>query len=479
MILYKNLLFNLSFREYHPPLYLSFWSSKEFLKNYRRITGTDVGFVYEVINSELTVYMEADAPERLFQSMKKYLAPDSVEKELTIFDGYLRKLRKTVEDTRNKKINKKELPILFKKIIFLLGNLYPYSNAFYLLTQELEKSIKNKLKNKYSKKETASIMVSLSEPVRNTSINNYSEAITSIAEEIKIKYGAISKDEITKKYKDNEWLRKKINSLLPTYYCLTSLNGGARTIESFFPDIAVAMVARTKNKKHQIPSIIKKEASFLRAIIYFKDELSSFVVPYIKYGLQREWHVAADILGVSPNDLEQLQISEIISLLNNKKNLRHKIKRRKESTFFFHSPYHSTVVFEGATAKKEMKVISKQTTFTPCLSQNKIMGQTGSPGRIVKGVCQRILKSSEIINFKEGNILVAVYTAPEFVPAMKKAMAIVTDTGGITCHAAIVARELGKPCIIGTKIATQMLKDGDLVEVDANKGIVRKIKRDK
>ena len=67
-------------------------------------------------------------------------------------------------------------------------------------------------------------------------------------------------------------------------------------------------------------------------------------------------------------------------------------------------------------------------------------------------------------------------TFPSFVVAMKKASAFVTDEGGITCHAAIIARELKKPCIIGTKNATQVLHDGDLVEVDANKGIVKIIK---
>ena len=70
-------------------------------------------------------------------------------------------------------------------------------------------------------------------------------------------------------------------------------------------------------------------------------------------------------------------------------------------------------------------------------------------------------------------------TRPDFMPLMRKAKAVITDEGGITCHAAIVSRELGIPCIIGTKIATKVLKDGDMVEVDANKGIVRKIKEEK
>ncbi len=60
---------------------------------------------------------------------------------------------------------------------------------------------------------------------------------------------------------------------------------------------------------------------------------------------------------------------------------------------------------------------------------------------------------------------------------MKRAAAFVTDEGGITCHAAIVAREMKKPCVIGTKIATQIFKDGDMVEVDAQRGVVRIIKR--
>ncbi|HBP00727.1 MAG: Phosphoenolpyruvate synthase [Candidatus Moranbacteria bacterium GW2011_GWE1_49_15] len=90
----------------------------------------------------------------------------------------------------------------------------------------------------------------------------------------------------------------------------------------------------------------------------------------------------------------------------------------------------------------------------------------------VKGIVRVIKSKTNIADFQENEILVTAMTTPEFVPAMKKAIAFVTDEGGITCHAAIVAREMGKPCIIGTKIATQVLRDGDLVEVDADNGVV-------
>ena len=79
-----------------------------------------------------------------------------------------------------------------------------------------------------------------------------------------------------------------------------------------------------------------------------------------------------------------------------------------------------------------------------------------------------------MIGFKKGQILVSGKTNPNLIAAMKRAAAIVTDQGGLTSHAAIVSRELKIPCVVGTKIATEVLKNGDQVEVDANQGIVRK-----
>lgn len=82
----------------------------------------------------------------------------------------------------------------------------------------------------------------------------------------------------------------------------------------------------------------------------------------------------------------------------------------------------------------------------------------------------------EIGKVKSGDVLVSPMTDPYYVSAMTKAGAIITDEGGILSHAAIISRELGIPCVIGTKHATKILKDGDLVEVDANEGVVKIIK---
>ena len=102
----------------------------------------------------------------------------------------------------------------------------------------------------------------------------------------------------------------------------------------------------------------------------------------------------------------------------------------------------------------------------------ELKGIVASPGK-VQGRVKIILKTHDLINVKSGDIIVASMTRPEMIVAMRKAKAIVTDEGGITSHAAIISRELGIPCVIGTKIATKVFKDGDIVEVNAEKGIVK------
>jgi pyruvate,water dikinase len=104
-----------------------------------------------------------------------------------------------------------------------------------------------------------------------------------------------------------------------------------------------------------------------------------------------------------------------------------------------------------------------------------IRGRVVFPG-IVRGPIKVIKKKDDLALLSEGDIMVASMTTPEMISAMKKAIAFITDEGGITCHAAIIARELKKPCVIGTKVATQILHDGDQVEVDAYKGVIKIIK---
>lgn len=128
------------------------------------------------------------------------------------------------------------------------------------------------------------------------------------------------------------------------------------------------------------------------------------------------------------------------------------------------------------TGEKAKKYLEKQKFELVKKNNTGILTGTTAFAGTAKGVVKIVNHPEEMAKLNVGDIMVAHTTFPSLVPAMKKAGAIVTDDGGVTCHAAIVARELKKPCVVGTKTATKDLKDGDNVLVDANTGIVKKIK---
>lgn len=145
--------------------------------------------------------------------------------------------------------------------------------------------------------------------------------------------------------------------------------------------------------------------------------------------------------------------------------------RRNKCIYFIYPGGHE--LFTGKKAEDYIFIL-EQKIKSEHLDEVKENGI--SPGK-VKGIVKVCRGEAEISKVKKGDILVACMTQPEFIPAMKKAGAIITDEGGLTCHAAIVSRELEIPCVIGTKIATKVLKDGDYVEVDANHGVITILKR--
>lgn len=112
-------------------------------------------------------------------------------------------------------------------------------------------------------------------------------------------------------------------------------------------------------------------------------------------------------------------------------------------------------------------VITPSATDTAAL----LRGQSGSPGT-ASGPVQIVAPDQLDADFPDGAVLVCEVTTPDYVPLMQKAAAIVTDQGGILSHAAIVARELKKPCIVGTVTATKTLQNGQYITVAADKGIV-------
>lgn len=177
-------------------------------------------------------------------------------------------------------------------------------------------------------------------------------------------------------------------------------------------------------------------------------------------------------LGISVLDARFILPQEVAKFLRNGITITQKKEIRSRTKYCIYlGTKNAHVLLTGKKAKQLEKQIIKEVVQE---NINELSGQTACTGKAIGRVC--IVNSSpEMKKMKQGDILVSIATNPDIVPAMKRAAAIVTEQGGITSHAAIVSRELGIPCIIGTKVATKVFKNGDMVEVDATKGIIKKV----
>ena len=178
----------------------------------------------------------------------------------------------------------------------------------------------------------------------------------------------------------------------------------------------------------------------------------------------------AKYFNLNYDNLLYLTPNEIMNFC--KKNTKPKISsisRRKKGVCILLKNKKEIVVDNQDEIKKIINIFALKN------NSEKLKGIVANSG-MVKGRVKIFITPKNLTKMREGDILVTPMTTPDFIPLMKKASAIVTDIGGLLSHAAIVSRELKKPCIVGTKIAAKVLKDGDLVEVDAERGIVRILK---
>ncbi len=176
-------------------------------------------------------------------------------------------------------------------------------------------------------------------------------------------------------------------------------------------------------------------------------------------------------LGLTIAQLWAMKTSEIVPALLHRKFNVHELNQRQLFALAY-IDRHSHNIVSGNRAKKLFQRIHKEKLHLH--KTDELSGTPACPGK-VRGTVKIINIPEDMGKMHKGDILVAHNTNPNLVPAMKKAAALVSESGGLTCHTAIVARELRTPCIVGVPGADKILKDGDKVMVDATNGVIRKI----
>ena len=227
-------------------------------------------------------------------------------------------------------------------------------------------------------------------------------------------------------------------------------------------------IAIVKDPKKKAICILMHEYAFLRTdrVDAWKESLYQ-LIPFFEY-------LASIISPVCRLEHTiEMSADEIIRLLekSEKPNIEELEKRAAKEGIFCYAPGSFKFVSDATEKERILKDIEEELEKVPIF-----IGITACKGHAI-GEVKIINNIDDLKNFKAGQILVARSTELRFTNYMQKAAAIITDEGGITSHAAIISRELEIPCVINTEKATKILKDGDVVEVDADNGIVKIIKR--
>ena len=255
--------------------------------------------------------------------------------------------------------------------------------------------------------------------------------------------------------------------------------------EKFFKD-RLAEIDKTNNfilqsekdrqeylKKYKLSFQVKKISNRLGYCVYWQDERKGRIFKanhFIKLFLEE----FSCRYNLSLSYLEQYWCWELPDLLHGQKVsvLEMKNRLKEQAGYMIAEKERNDVITSKEFVKKVRPIL--QTRVADNVKEIKGMCVSTGSG-LVSGKAKILLDHHDFGKMKDGDVLVAPMTSPEYILAMRKAAAVVTDAGGMACHAAIVSRELGVPCIVGTKIATKVLKDGDVVEVNSNTGVIRKL----
>ena len=292
--------------------------------------------------------------------------------------------------------------------------------------------------------------------------------------------------------REPDWYKKFRKHVKEFAYLIYVYEGPAAT-EEFFIDIIrdwarrglspqkeAARLKKQALKQQQKQEFYTRQLKLTaneRRLVYLGRE-TTFIKPYRRFLQSQAYYLFEPVLVEIANrlDLSIRQIRYLLpqevkkALFGGKVNI-NELNRRVNYCVYINR-HNKIRILTGTVARKFWQTRVEKEKVPPHVKE--LVGTTASPGKAQGRVCV-VNMPEDMVNMKRGNILVSSATSPNLMPAIRQAAAIVTDEGGLTSHAAIVSRELDIPCVIGTKIATQVLKDGDKVEVDAARGVIRRV----
>ncbi len=224
-------------------------------------------------------------------------------------------------------------------------------------------------------------------------------------------------------------------------------------------------------KKLKPPAQIRRAIELLSAFVGLRDHFGP-INRYTPEEVKPLFREVAKRLKLTFQEVVHLTNEEMLESLTKNKSFRREAKARQKY-FVIIDNFEGQYILTGLKAKEffQQNVKGEKIGWK---KEELLTGQIASAGK-ARGVARVVLRVSDLRNVKKGDVLVSPNTTTEMMRAIRKVSAIVTDEGGLGSHAAIVSREFSIPCIVGSRVGTKVIKNGDLIEVDADKGIINNL----
>ncbi|MFH1053693.1 MAG: PEP-utilizing enzyme [Candidatus Woesearchaeota archaeon] len=436
---------------------------KVFFKHIRKFSNSDNEYFFTTLkNKNFTHYIGINS-HKLGKSLyiKYFNSPSKIKEYYQSGINLLQDIKSKSNRWKNKltvRSDKKEFLSAFKDF----KNQFEIINHVYSITSwlgieswqnDFDKILNNLIK-KRNVQEKEPIINAVYKPWKKTALNEIQE---------KVEKG-ISLEKLTKEYQflrswsviwyrpiDKEWI-KNVGTIPKS------------NIKNFTLKKVIKLLKPNKKERNLI--------ELAPYITFFKDWRDDLRRKHSYY-----WRFLFDDLGekfsINSNDFGYLTLEEVEVVILKGKIEKNLVKRRKSNQCIITTKRKDLVmeVIDINIPKKYKNIIKNVENSLKRISISGLIAEKGK----VKSRVVIVNSFHDLKKVNKGDVLVANTTHPNYLPAMQRASAFVTNEGGIISHAAIVARELKKPCIVGTKNATKVFNTGDLVEVDAENGIVRKI----
>lgn len=446
----------------------------------------------------------ASAAYKKLKNEKEFLK--AVREKILVGCEKMIEVSEKIHKTDLSKLSKKKLWALFQeyrqknKDMYVWG-VIPVLIDFEItrLSDEVKEIIREKLQKEFKEQFLTDYFITLTTPKEDSFLKLEERSFLNIAKDIikNPEAGELFKKDIAEikdKLADFKDIDKKIDEHTENFKWTGYGYLGPVWTKDYYLELFSSFVKQGDDPEKKLREIEEKDATiekekkeilneldFSEDELHLTDSLKEFAflklyrkdMQYKSYYHMHNWlEEVSSRFNLTIRQLRHMVPEEIEAMLLNDKLPDKNILDERVKFYTFVLQNQKLFILHGKEARE---FYEKTAEKKEAVDIDELKGDCACQGKAV-GVIKLIRTFEDMKKMNKGDILISPATNPNLVPAMKKAGAIVTDEGGITCHAAIVSRELGVPCITGTKLVTRAFKDGDKVDVDATKGIIRRVK---